>query len=99
MKATEFKPLAGKILVQRSTANEKTAGGIHIPDAAKEKPKRGVVKSVGPGTMLEDGTRANVQVKAGDQVYFLGYAGTEIKMNDQEYLVMDEKDVLGIVCE
>ena len=78
-------------------AEEKTAGGIVLPDTAKEKPKRGIVLSVGNGKLLDDGTRSLMQVKKDDQVLFTSYAGTEVKINGEEYLIMEESDILGIL--
>lgn len=90
-------PLGDKILVERLEATEKTAGGIVLPDTAKEKPKEGRVISVGSGRLLDDGKRAPFQVKAGDRVLFTAYAGTEVKSEGKEYMVMTEDDILAIV--
>ena len=92
-----LKPLGDKILVERLEAMEKTKGGIVLPDSAKEKPKEGRVVSVGEGRLLEDGTRAKSQVKAGDRIIFASYAGNEVKVEGKEYLVMPEEDVLAVV--
>jgi chaperonin GroES len=89
--------LADKVLVERVEAESKTAGGIVLPDTAKEKPQRGKVVSVGEGKMLEDGTRREVQVKKGDLVLFTSYAGTEIKVDGKEYLIMDESDIMAVI--
>lgn len=91
------KPLGDKILVKRLEAEETTKGGIVIPDSAKEKPKEGKIVEVGPGKVLDDGTRGKLQVKKGDRVLFTSYAGTEIKIDGTEYLVMSEDDILAIV--
>ncbi len=91
------KPLGDKILVKRLEAEEVTKGGIVLPDSAKEKPKEGKVIEVGPGKVLDDGTRGSLQVKKGDRILFTSYAGTEIKIDNEEYLVMGEDDVLAIV--
>ena len=91
------KPLGDKILVKRLDAEEVTKGGIVLPDSAKEKPKEGRVIEVGPGKVLDDGSRGKLQVKQGDRVLFTSYAGTEIKVDGQEFLVMSEEDVLAIV--
>jgi len=91
------KPLGDKILVKRLDAEEVTKGGIVLPDSAKEKPKEGRIIEVGPGKILDDGKRGALQVKKGDRVLFTSYAGTEIKIDGQEYLVMSEEDVLAIV--
>lgn len=97
MAKLNIKPLGDKIIIKRVEAEEKTAGGIVLPDTAREKPKRGVVQAVGTGHVLDDGTRSQMQVKKGDEVYFTSYAGTEIKVNGDEYLIMDESDVLGVL--
>jgi len=92
-----IRPLADKVLVERVEAEAKTAGGIVLPDTAKEKPQRGKVVSVGEGKLLEDGTRREVQIKKGDLVLFTSYAGTEIKVDGKEYLIMDESDIMAII--
>lgn len=92
-----IRPLGDKVIVKRVEAEEKTAGGIVLPDSAKEKPKRGVVLAVGNGKLLEDGTRSALQVKKNDEVLFTSYAGTEIKADGEEYMIMDESDILGVV--
>jgi chaperonin GroES len=93
----KIRPLADKILIRRLEAEEKTKGGIVLPDTAKEKPKRGKVVAVGEGKLLDDGSRAAFQVKKGDEVIFTSYAGTEIKVDGEEMLIMTEDDVLAIV--
>jgi len=95
--ATNVNPLGDKILVRRLEAEEKTAGGIVLPDAAKEKPKEGKVIALGSGKMLEDGSRGGFQVKKGDRILFASYAGTEVKVDGEEYLLMPEEDVLAVV--
>jgi len=90
-------PLNDKIIVKRLEATEKTAGGILLPDSAKEKPKEGKVLSVGQGRRLDNGQRAAFQVKEGDRVLFTSYAGTEINHDGQELLIMTEEDILAIV--
>ena len=95
--APKIRPLGGKVLVKRLEAEEMTKGGIVLPDAAKEKPQKGTVLSVGDGKMLDDGTRGTFQVKKGDQVLFTSYAGTEIKVDGEEYMLMDESDILAIL--
>ena len=92
-----IKPLGDKILVKRLEAQEVTKGGIVLPDSAKEKPKEGKVVAVGPGKVLDDGKRGALQVKAGDRILFTSYAGTEIKIDGEEFLVMSEEDVLAVV--
>ena len=93
----KIRPLADKVLVQRLEAETKTAGGIVLPDSAKEKPQRGKIVSVGEGKLLDDGTRKKVQVKKGNIVLFTSYAGTEIKIEGKEYLIMDESDIMAII--
>jgi chaperonin GroES len=91
------KPLGEKILVKRFEAVEKTAGGIVLPDAAKEKPKEGKIIALGDGKLLDSGQRAKFQVKKGDKVIFTSYAGTEIDIDGEEYLLMSEDDILAII--
>ena len=90
-------PLNDKIVIERLEADSKTAGGIILPDSAKEKPKQGKVISLGEGKLLEDGQRAPFQVKVGDRVLFSSYAGNEVNHEGQEYLIMTEDDVLAVV--
>lgn len=90
-------PLNDKILVQRLEAEDKTAGGIILPDNAKEKPRQGKVLSMGDGKMLENGSRAKFQVKVGDRVLFSSYGGTEVTVDGKEYLIMTEDEILAIV--
>lgn len=97
MAKLKVRPLGEKVLVKRVEAEDKTAGGIVLPDTAKEKPKRGMVQAVGDGKLLDTGKRSALQVKKGDQVLFSSYAGTEIKVDGEEYLIMDEGDILAIV--
>ena len=97
MAKLNIRPLGDKVIVQRVEAEEKTAGGILLPDSAKEKPKRGVVLAIGTGRLLDDGTRSEMQVKKNDEVMFTSYAGTEIQMDGDDYMIMDESDILGIV--
>ena len=93
----KIRPLADKVLVERVEAESTTAGGIVLPDTAKEKPQRGKIVSVGEGKLLDDGTRQDVQVKKGDLVLFTSYAGTEIKIDGKEYLIMDESDIMAVI--
>lgn len=93
----KIRPLNDKILVKRLDAEERTKGGIVLPDTAKEKPKEGKVISVGTGKLLENGERAKPQVKEGDRVLFNSYAGTEVKVEGVEHLILTEDDVLAIV--
>lgn len=90
-------PLNDKVVVKRLEAEEKTAGGIVLPDKAKEKPKQGKVVSVGPGRLLDSGKRSQPQIKAGNKVLFTSYAGSEVTVDSEEYLVMNEDDILAIV--
>ena len=94
---TNVTPLGDKILVKRVEAESKTAGGIVLPDNAKEKPREGKVIALGSGKLLEDGTRGHFQVKKGDSILFASYAGTEVKIDGDEYLLMPEEDVLAVV--
>ena len=90
-------PLNDKIVVKRMEAEEKTAGGLFLPDSAKEKPKQGRVMSLGEGKRLETGKRAPFQVKEGDRVLFTSYAGNEVTVDGEEYLIMAEDDILAVV--
>ena len=92
-----FRPLHDRVLVRRVEAEEKTAGGIIIPDTAKEKPIEGQVIAVGNGKVLEDGKVRPLDIKAGDRVLFSKYAGTEIKIEGEEHLMMREEDILGVI--
>lgn len=94
---TNITPLHDRILVKRSNDDEKTAGGIIIPDTAKEKTYRGEVISVGKGKILEDGKVRPMQVKAGDKILFEKYAGTEIKLGGNEHLIIREDEILGLI--
>jgi chaperonin GroES len=93
----KLRPLQDRILVQRVEEEEKTKGGIIIPDTAKEKPAEGKVFSVGKGKLDENGKRIAVEVKKGDRILFGKYSGTEVKIEGKEYLIMREEDVLGII--
>ncbi len=90
-------PLGEKVVIKRLEAEEMTAGGIVLPDTAKEKPQQGRVLSVGDGRLLCDGTRAGHQVSEGDRVLFGSYAGTEVEVNGQQLLIMSEDEILAIV--
>lgn len=92
-----IRPLHDRIIVQRLEENEKTAGGIIIPESAKEKPQRGKVVAIGKGKIQEDGTVRPLDVKAGDTILFGKYAGTEIKIDTEERLIMREDDVLAVI--
>ncbi len=92
-----IRPLQDRILVERVEEGEKVKGGIIIPDTAKEKPMQGNIVAVGGGKVKEDGTKQPLDVKVGDTVLFGKYAGTEVKFDDKEYLIMREDDILGII--
>lgn len=97
MAKLNIKPLGDKVILKRVEAEQRTAGGIVLPDSAKEKPKRGIVLAVGSGKLLDDGTRSNMQLTKNDEVLFTSYAGTEIKVDGNDFLIMDESDVLGVI--
>ncbi len=92
-----FRPLHDRVVVRRVDSEEKTAGGIIIPDTAKEKPSEGVIVSVGPGARDEDGKYIAPDVKAGDRVLFGKWSGTEIKIDDDDMLIMKESDIMGVI--
>jgi len=96
-KKVAIRPLGDKVLVQRLEAAEISAGGIVLPDSAKEKPSEGTVIALGEGRLLEDGSRTGFTVAAGNRVLFTSYAGTEVEWEGAEYLIMSENDILGIV--
>jgi len=91
------KPLDDRVLVKQSEAEEKTAGGIVLPDTAKEKPQRGKVVATGPGKLLDSGKRSPVAVKKGDTVFYARYGGTEVKIDGEEYVILKESDILAVV--
>ncbi|WP_337997339.1 co-chaperone GroES [Oleispirillum naphthae] len=93
----KFRPLHDRVLVKRVDAETKTAGGIIIPDSAKEKPMQGEILAVGSGHRNEDGTVTPLDVKAGDRVLFGKWSGTEVKLDDEDVLIMKESDILGIL--
>ena len=93
----KIRPLQDRVIVKRVQEEEKTKGGIIIPDTAKEKPIEGEVLAVGNGKIMEDGTRRILDIKAGDRVLFSKYAGTEIKVEGEEHLMMREEDILGVI--
>lgn len=93
----QVRPLNDRVLVKRVQEETKTAGGIIIPDSAKEKPIEGIVVAVGPGKTLDNGTKVNLTVKSGNRVLFSKYAGTEVKISNEEHLIMREDDILGII--
>jgi len=91
------KPLGEKIMIKRVEAESKTAGGIVLPDSAKEKPKEGKIIALGDGKLLKNGDRAKFQVKKGDKVLFTSYGGTEVKIDGEEFLLMTEEDILAVI--
>ena len=93
----KIRPLQDRLIVKRVEEEEKTKGGIIIPDSAKEKPQEGEIIAVGPGKVTDDGKRIPMEVKEGDRVLFSKYAGTEIKIEGEERLIMREDDILGIL--
>ncbi len=95
--ATSIRPLNDRIIVKRLEEQEQMRGGLYIPDTAKEKPQEGEVLAVGNGKLLENGTRISIDLKVGDRVLFGKYAGTEVKLDGEELLILREDDVLGVV--
>ena len=93
----KLQPLGDRVVVRREESEEKTAGGILLPDTAKDKPARGKVVSVGNGKLLDDGRRSQLQVKIGDRVIFSSYAGETFKIDDEELLLMREDDILAVI--
>ena len=98
MAKSKFRPLHDRVVVRRIEADEKTAGGIIIPDTAKEKPQQGEIVAVGPGGRDENGKLVPMDVKAGDKVLFGKWSGTEVKLDGQELLIMKESDVMGVLA-
>jgi chaperonin GroES len=94
---SSFRPLHDRVLVRRVEAEEKTAGGIIIPDTAKEKPQEGEVLAVGPGARDEDGDYIAMDLKVGDRILFGKWSGTEIKLNGEDLIIMKESDVMGVI--
>ena len=92
-----FRPLHDRVVVRRIEAEERTSGGIIIPDTAKEKPQEGEVVAVGPGARAEDGTVTALDVQAGDRILFGKWSGTEVRINGEELLIMKESDILGVI--
>ncbi|MCZ7661005.1 MAG: co-chaperone GroES [Xanthobacteraceae bacterium] len=95
----KFRPLHDRVVVKRIEAEEKSAGGIIIPDTAKEKPQQGEITAVGPGGRDESGKLIPIDVKAGDKVLFGKWSGTEVKIDGVEYLIMKESDIMGVLVE
>ncbi len=94
---TQIKPLGDRVVVRATPREEVTRSGIVLPDTAKEKPQEGQVVAVGPGRMTEDGKRVPMEVKEGDKVIYAKYAGSEIKLDNEEYLILGEKDILAVL--
>lgn len=95
--ATNVRPLNDKVLIERAKAEEKTKGGIILPDSSKEKPKEGKIVAVGQGRITEQGERLPFQVKKGDKVLFKSYAGTDVKIDGKDYILMSEEEILAVV--
>lgn len=95
--AVNLKPLGDRVVIKPQPREEVTKSGIVLPDTAKEKPQEGIVVAVGPGRLLEDGKRAPMEVNEGDRVIYAKYAGTEIKLEDEDYLILGEKDILAVM--
>lgn len=93
----KIEPLADRVVIKPLEAEEKTKGGIILPDTAKEKPQKGEVVAVGKGKLLDDGTVKSLEVKVGDKVLFGRYSGTEVKVDEEEYLILKEEDILAII--
>ena len=94
-----FKPLRDRVFVKYTSEEEKTAGGLFIPDSAKEKPQKGVVIEVGSGRITDDGKHQPMEVKVGDTILFDKYSGSKVKIDDEEYLIIREEDILGIITK
>ena len=92
-----IRPLGDRVVIKVSEGDMKTASGIVLPDTAKEKPQEGEVVAVGPGKMLDNGTRAQMEVKTGDKVIFSKYSGSEVKVDEQNYLIVRESDILAVL--
>jgi len=92
-----LRPLGDRVILQRAEAEGMTAGGILLPESAKDKPKEGKIVAAGDGRILDDGSRSAMNVKVGDRVLFSSYAGTEVKVSGEDYLIMSESDILAII--
>lgn len=93
----KLQPLGDRVVIRRDESEEKTSGGIYLPDSAKDKPARGTIVSIGDGRLLDDGSRSAFTVKEGDRVLFLSYAGEEFKFGDDQLLLMRESDILAVI--
>ena len=98
LSVSTVKPLADRVFVKVSASEEKTAGGLYLPDTAKEKPQVGEVVALGPGRRNDDGSRQEMEIKVGDKVLYSKYAGTDIKRGTEEYVLLSEKDILAVVA-
>jgi chaperonin GroES len=96
-KSGTIRPLGDRVLVKRAEAEERTAGGILLPESAKDKPKEGTIISIGEGRTLDDGKKSTFSVKVNDRILFSAYAGTEVKYGGEEFLIMREEDILGVI--
>ena len=96
-KSGTIRPLGDRVLVKRAEAEERTAGGILLPESAKDKPKEGSVVAIGEGRTLDSGEKSKFAVKPGDRILFSAYAGTEVKYGGEEFLIMREEDILGVI--
>ncbi|GMU21861.1 MAG: 10 kDa chaperonin [Phycisphaerae bacterium] len=97
MAKLNLKPLDDRIVVEQAEAEERTAGGIVLPDTAKEKPQRGKVVAVGPGKLLDSGARGALSVKTGDEVFYGKYSGSDVEVNGEKFVILRESDVLAII--
>jgi chaperonin GroES len=95
----KIRPLGDKVVVKVMTAEDRTSGGIVLPDTAKEKPQQGTVEAVGPGRLLENGERAPMGVKVGDTVIYSKYGGNEVKLDGQEFLILDQESIYAVKAE
>ncbi len=98
LSVSTVKPLSDRVFVKVSASEEKTAGGLYLPDTAKEKPQVGEVVALGPGKRNDDGSRQELEIKVGDKVLYSKYAGTDIKLGTEEYVLLSEKDILAVVA-
>lgn len=96
-KSGTIRPLGDRVLVKRAEAEERTAGGILLPESAKDKPKEGTIISIGEGRTLDNGEKSKFSVKVNDRILFSAYAGTEVKYGGEEFLIMREEDILGVI--
>ncbi|MBD2164294.1 co-chaperone GroES [Calothrix sp. FACHB-156] len=98
LSVSTVKPLGDRVFVKVSASEEKTAGGLYLPDTAKEKPQVGEVVALGPGKRNDDGSRQEPEIKVGDKVLYSKYAGTDVKLGTEEYVLLSEKDILAVVA-